>query len=122
MLTAITPESLATADTSRSLLNCQQLFSCEYRNPNERRPGLCPAGRHANSVIHSKNTPNPVPKQLGGAAERKHAAVAGLFAQSLTRNGVGIINLLHVAPAKAGVQGNHHSLATLDSRFRGNDE
>src|SRR5437667_11892197 len=25
---------------------------------------------HANSVIHSKSTPNPVPKQLGGAAER----------------------------------------------------
>ena len=25
---------------------------------------------HASSVIHSKNTPNPVPKQLGGAAER----------------------------------------------------
>jgi hypothetical protein len=24
----------------------------------------------ANSVIHSKSTPNPVPKQLGGAAER----------------------------------------------------
>src|SRR5580704_11686088 len=25
---------------------------------------------HANSVIHSKSMPNPVPKQLGGAAER----------------------------------------------------
>src|SRR5712675_443190 len=25
---------------------------------------------HANSVIHSKSTPNPVPKQLDGAAER----------------------------------------------------
>lgn len=60
---------------------------------------------HANSVIHSKSAPNPVPKQLGSAADRArsgprlavaaylfttaegardNAATAGLCAQSLT--------------------------------------
>src|SRR5260370_23269469 len=34
---------------------------------------------HANSVIHSKSTPNPVPKQLGGAADCSCLVICPVF-------------------------------------------
>jgi hypothetical protein len=61
--------------------------------------------------------------ELAPQAESEAVNSEAVFpAESPTQNGVNNIHLLHVAPAKAGVQGNLRSLATLDSRFRGNDE
>jgi hypothetical protein len=79
MLTAITPESLATADASRFLLNCQQYL-------------------HVSTAIQTRD---------------------GLDLVCRTQAQKGSSTS---PPRKRGVQGNRHSLATLDSRFRGNDE